>query len=63
MFKFFSKEEASGKGSNMADLEAEAEEFIVEDEELNTRNKDKPLFNMLTRKNVAMYLQFVQSLH
>jgi len=59
MFKFFCKEEASGKGSNMADLEAEAEEFIVEDEELNTRNKDKPLFNMLTRKNVAMYLQFV----
>ena len=59
MFKFFSKEEASSKGSNMADLEAEAEEFIVEDEELNTRNKDKPLFHMLTRKNVAMYLQFV----
>ena len=32
MFKFFSKENTSGKGSNMADLEAEAEEFIFENE-------------------------------
>ncbi|KAL9959939.1 hypothetical protein ACROYT_G033318 [Oculina patagonica] len=45
--------------SKMADLEAEAEQFIGDDADFNSKNKDKPLFSMLTRKNLGMYLQFV----
>ena len=32
MFKFFSKENTAGKGSNMTDVKAEAEKFIFENE-------------------------------
>ncbi|XP_068760044.1 uncharacterized protein [Montipora capricornis] len=59
MLKFFMNKGRSIEGSNMADLEAEAEQFISDEEEPNARNKDKPLFYMVTRKNFAMYLQFV----
>lgn len=43
----------------MADQEAECEQFIGDDSELHCRNKVKPLVDMLTRKNVGMYLQFI----
>lgn len=62
MFKFFhSSEESSPQASKtkMADLEAEVEQFIGDDADFHSRNKDKPLFSMLTRKNLTMYLQFV----
>jgi len=43
----------------MADLEAEAEQFIGDDGDLSSKSKDKPLYSMLTRNNLGMYLQFV----
>jgi len=52
-------EESAPQTFKMADLEAEAEQFIGDDEDYCSKSKDKPLFNMLTRNNLAMYLQFV----
>lgn len=62
MFKcklFYSGEGSTCQASKMADLEAEVEQFIADDSDFHSKNKDKPLCNMLTRKNLAMYLQFV----
>lgn len=60
MFKYFKgTEERASPTLKMADLEAEAEHFIGDDEDFSSKSKDKPLFNMLTRNNFAMYLQFV----
>ena len=60
MFKSFkSSEESATQTLKMADLEAEAEQFIGDDGDFSSKSKDKPLYNMLTRNNLGMYLQFV----